>query len=280
MSDNNENIKLIKIFLVKTILLVGQKTYFGRGGLRKILILFINKLLGKGKIGISRFICTVNKVPFKFYNDELTGIKFYFGRNENYEINFLKKNSEHNSVFIDIGSNMGLYTQNIANLINDDRKIKIIAIDANPIVCDRLNANLSLLENNKKKYVKIINCALGNHNSIIKLDYSKGLANGTISNKESKKFFKIQCKKLISILNEENIKFITNLKIDIEGYEDRALIPFFKNRNKNLFPKNIILEHSSKNQWKINLISYLNKIGYKEIFKNNANLILSLNNNK
>ena len=276
----NRKFDIFKIKIVKIILYIGQKTFFGRGQLRKILVKIINAILGKGNTEIPRFTCHVNNVPFNFYNDELTGIKFYFGRNENFELDFIKRNSKNNSVFIDIGSNMGLYTQNIANLINDDRKIKIIAIDANPIVCDRLNANLSLLGNNKKKYVKIKNCALGDHNSKIKLDYSKGLANGTISNKESKKFFKIQCKKLISILNEENIKFITNLKIDIEGYEDRALIPFFKNRNKNLFPKNIILEHSSKNQWKINLISYLNKIGYKEIFKNNANLILSLNNNK
>lgn len=269
---------MIKIFIVKLILLLGQKTFLGRGKLRKILILLINKLLGKGDIKESPFICNVNKVPFKFYNDELTGIKFYFGRNENYELNFLKKNSKNNSIFVDIGSNMGLYTQNIANLIENNRKIKIIAIDANPIACDRLNKNLSLLEKNKKKYVKIINCALGAKTSKVKLDYSKGLANGTVTNKKSTKFFNIQCEKLETILKRENIKFITNLKIDIEGYEDRALISFFNKQNKSLYPKNIILEHSSKKFWKINLINFLNKIGYKEIFKNNANLILNLQN--
>jgi FkbM family methyltransferase len=270
-------LNLIRIIIVKIILLLGQKTFLGRGKVRKILIVFINKLLGRGKIEISQFDCTVNNVPFKFYNDDLTGIKFYFGRNENYEINFIKKNSKNNSVFIDIGSNMGLYTQNLAYLINDNRKIKIIAIDANPIACNRLNENLSLLNKKIKKHVKVKNYAIGDKNSIIKLDYSNGLANGVISNKKSKKYFKVPCKKLESIIKEENIKFISNLKIDIEGYEDRALIPFFKNQNKNLFPKNIIIEHSSKNLWKENLINYLNKIGYKKIFKNNANLILSLN---
>ena len=29
----------------------------------------------------SRFICKVNKIPLHFYNDKLTGIKVYFGRN-------------------------------------------------------------------------------------------------------------------------------------------------------------------------------------------------------
>ena len=91
----------------------------------KKLIDFINHFIGRGNIKESRFICSVNGIPFNFYNDRLTGIKVYFGRNERKEIEFVKRNSLDNSVFIDIGSNMGLYTQTIAFFNYKYKNIKI-----------------------------------------------------------------------------------------------------------------------------------------------------------
>ena len=38
------------------------------------------------------------------------------------------------------------------------------------------------------------------------------------------------------------------LKIDIEGHEDKALVPFLLNAPKNCFPKKIVIEKHSKNQ--------------------------------
>lgn len=275
LNRKNNYLKL-KIIIVKLILYLGQKTFIGRGKLRKKLVLFINYFIGYGSIKKPRFICNINNVPFYFYNDKLTFIKIYFGRNENNEINFIKKNSPNNSVFIDIGSNMGLYTQTIANLINKDRKIKIISIDALPINNDRLRKNLKLLKNkipNIFNYVKITNCAVGDKNKELKLNYSFGLANAFIS--ENNKDLSIKCKKLINIVNEEKLKHITNLKIDIEGFEDKVLIPYLQKCKKKLIPRNIILEHSLKRKWKTNLLNFLFKFGYKEIIRNKSNIILN-----
>ena len=276
---NNKYISETKLILVKTILFLGQKTFIGRGQIRKKMVDFINCLIGYGNMRTSRFICKVNNVPFHFYNDRYTGIKFYFGRNENKEINFIQRNSSNNSVFIDIGSNMGLYTQNIASLNNDNLKIKIIAIDANPINNLRLRKNLELLKKKIPKIfsiVKIKNCALVNRNKKINFDFAPGLANGLISQKKSEKSILVNCRKLIDIIKEEKLNYITNLKIDIEGYEDRVLLPFLKNCKKQLYPKNIIIEHASSHLWKDDLIKFLYSLGYKKVFKNNANLILNL----
>lgn len=277
--DKLKQLSEYKISIVKVLLFLGQKTFLGRGLIRKLIIVFINFFIGFGNIYKSRFICKVNKIPFHFYNDKLTGIKIYFGRNENKEINFINKNSSNNSVFIDIGSNMGLYTQNIAALNNNNLKIKIIAIDANPINNFRLRKNLELLKKKIPKIfsiVKIKNCALGNKNKKINFDFAPGLANGLISQKKSEKSILVNCRKLIDIIKEEKLNYITNLKIDIEGYEDRVLLPFLKNCKKQLYPKNIIIEHASSHLWKDDLIKFLYILGYKKIFKNNANLILSL----
>ena len=278
LRGSNE-ISKFKIILIKIIIYLGQKTFLGRGQIRKQIINFINYFIGYGNFRNSRFVCKVNNVPFNFYNDKLTGIKFYFGRNEKREINFIKKNSYNNSVFIDIGANMGLYTQNIASLNSENKKIRIIAVDPNPINTFRLKENLKLLKKRIPKILsltKIKNCALGNKTKKMNFDFSNGLANGLLTNKGNKEKIKVKCKKLIDIINEEELNYITNLKIDIEGTEDLVLIPFFKNCKKKLYPKNIVLEHSSHKLWRKNLINFLNNIGYKEIFKNESNIILTL----
>ena len=273
---------IFKIILIKLIIYLGQKTFIGRGQIRKKIINLINYLIGYGNFKNSRFVCKVNNVPFNFYNDKLTGIKFYFGRNEKNEINFIKKNSFNDSVFIDIGANMGLYTQNIASLNNESKKINIIAVEPNPINTFRLKKNLKLLKEkipNILSITKIKNCALGNRNKKMNFDFSYGLANGLLTNKKNEKNKKkiiVKCRKLIDIVKEEKLNCITNLKIDIEGSEDLVLIPFFKNCKKKLYPKNIILEHSLHKLWKKNLIKFLYNMGYKKIFKNKSNIILSL----
>ena len=271
---------IFKFFIVKIILFFGQYTILGRGKLRRGLVYLINIFIPSGNQLKARFTCYVKNVPFKFYNDNLTGIKFYFGRNEVQEIEFIKKNSTHNSVFVDIGANMGLYTQNIANLNNKNKKIKVIAIEPNPINCARLKENIMLLKyriKNINKLVTIKSCAVGNINKKVILNFSNGLANGYISkNKKNKNSIFINCKKLYDIVNEENLSYITNLKIDIEGYEDKALIPFFHKAKKSLFPKNILIEHSGKQFWENDLIKFLFKLGYKKVFKNKSNLALTL----
>ena len=274
-SKKIKTISNLQIQIVKILLFLG-KSFIGRGQLRKQLIVLINYLIGYGSLKKSRFICDVNNVPFNFYNDKLTFIKIYFGRSNLDEIDFIQKNSPNNSVFIDIGSNMGFYTQFIASIINKKKRIKIISIDAHPINNYRLRENLKLLKTkipNIFSFVKIKNCAVGDRNSILNLNFSHGLANAFIT--KNKKGISVKCRKLIDIVNEEKLKYITNLKIDVEGYEDKVLITFLNNCKKKLVPKNIILEHSEKNVWKNNLIQFLFKFGYKEIYKNKSNIILN-----
>ena len=276
LSKKNKSISELQIRIVKFLLYLGQKTIFGRGQLRKKLIILINYIIGYGSIKESRFICNVNTVPFNFYNDKLTFIKIYFGRSNLDEIDFIKKNSPNKSVFIDIGFNMGFYTQFIAAIIKKKRQIKIISIDALPINNFRLKENLRLLKKkipNIFSLVKIKNCAVGDRNTNLNLNFSYGLANAFIT--KNKKDIKVKCRKLINIVNEEKLKYITNLKIDIEGYEDKVLISFLRSCKKKLIPKNIILEHSEKKIWKNNLIKFLFKFGYREIFKNKSNIILN-----
>ena len=82
----------------------------------------------------------------------------------------------------------------------------------------------------------------------------------------------------MDILLKNKIKRIDCLKIDIEGYEDRALFPFFKSAERSLYPLIIVMEISSQQEWgqEVNLIEYLNSIGYETEFKTRGNICLKL----
>jgi|TARA_B110000503_G_scaffold47440_1_gene77314 FkbM family methyltransferase len=284
MPLTNIRMNLFKINFIKLIFFLGQNTIFGRGLCRKFLISILNNFIlnSKDKKNLNpRFDLLINAVPFNFYSDNRTGKKIYFGRNECKEIDFIKSKLDCDFVFIDIGANMGLYTNSIAYKFGQFPDAKIICIEPDPISHKRLKQNLNLLlkkNPNIFKQVKLEKCAVGNKNSDLKLYLGHDHAVTSFSNSHKKqRYLTIHQKKLLGIIKKYKLSKITMLKIDIEGYEDRALTTYFKNAKKSLFPKYIVIEHSNKKMWKENVLSYLLKIGYSKIWNNNNNAILSLN---
>ena len=52
------------------------------------------------------------------------------------------------------------------------------------------------------------------------------------------------------------------MKIDIEGFEDKALFPYFKTLDKKLYPRLILMEDSSQKDWDKNILEWLLNNGY------------------
>jgi len=82
---------------------------------------------------------------------------------------------------------------------------------------------------------------------------------------------------LNEFISKKSIKNIEALKIDVEGYEDRMLMPFFINNHISIFPKLVIIEHSSSNEWDKDVIDLMLKNGYSLELKTRGNSILKLN---
>jgi FkbM family methyltransferase len=268
----------LRIFIINLFLLLGQKTFFGRGKLRALIIKIIRIIIFKNSSenNIQKYFTTsILGVPFVFFIDRLIGYKFYFCTSERKEILFVKKNITDNKVFFDIGANMGLYTQIVASNFDKIKNSTIIAIEPDPLNVSRIKQNLRLLEKkipNIFNLVKIEECAVGESNKEMYLNKSYGPANGNVIETHEKNSIKIKVKTLLEIIEVNKISHITCLKIDIEGYEDKALLPFFKNANKELYPKNIVIEYFLN----ISILDYLKSIGYKISFMNKSNAILQL----
>ena len=65
------------------------------------------------------------------------------------------------------------------------------------------------------------------------------------------------------ILEEADVISVDALKIDVEGYEDRVLTGFFKQAPQTLWPRAVVIEHLSKNEWQDDCIADMIARGYR-----------------
>ena len=211
--------KLYKILTIKLLLFLGQRTFIGRGQFRKLIIKLIRVIIFKNinKNSIQdEFVISILNVPFVFFIDKSLGYKLYFCRNERKEIFFIKKCTTDNSIFFDIGANIGKYTQMVAANFDKIKNSTIIAIEPDPLNCIRIKKNLKLLEvkiPNIYNLVKIEECAVGEFNREMYLTQNFGPANNKLSNVFSKDHIKIKVRSLLDIIETNKISHITNLKI-------------------------------------------------------------------
>ena len=90
----------------------------------------------------------------------------------------------------------------------------------------------------------------------------------------SSKAIKVPSLRLQRIIEDAGVTRVDALKIDIEGFEDRALIPFFKDAPRTLWPRAVVIEHLSANEWLEDCLADMRARGYVETGKTRSNTLL------
>jgi FkbM family methyltransferase len=150
----------------------------------------------------------------------------------------------------------------------------VLAIEPNPRTIERLRFNIAA--NDFGNIIQIESSGIGelgesSFNSSIDL----GCAS-IVDDQETGEFIKIKTKPLLPIVREYGLQGISGMKIDIEGHEDRALVPFLQDAPKELWPKRIVLEHAHEKLWQLDLNKVLTQSGYTLLRKTRANSLLQL----
>ncbi|SMN11017.1 methyltransferase, FkbM family domain protein [uncultured Candidatus Thioglobus sp.] len=250
----------------------------------KRLALMLAKLglgCGKGKKVLQRIwqsghdskVADIVKFSIKWrldFSNNVTDAKILFASKEydRREIGALIQ-ATTNGVFVDIGANIGYYALRLANA-----GATVLALEPNLIAYRRLlfNININSLD------IKITALPLGvgeeGEHTLYFDDLGGGSLVSSFNNRTHKA--KIHTSPLIDILAAQNIGRIDALKIDIEGAEDLALTPFFKNAPREIWPACIVIEDCHRAEWKTDIIKTLLESGYKQTLKTRANTILSL----
>ena len=81
--------------------------------------------------------------------------------------------------------------------------------------------------------------------------------------------------RLQRILEEAGVAHVDALKIDVEGYEDRVLIGFFRDAPQALWPRAVVIEHLSRDEWLDDCIADMLARGYVETGKTRSNTLLA-----
>jgi FkbM family methyltransferase len=85
---------------------------------------------------------------------------------------------------------------------------------------------------------------------------------------------RVPAMRLLRILQDYKVEKIDSLKIDVEGYEDRVLIGFFRDAPSTLWPRAVAIEHLSRDDWLDDCLADMLGGGYTEAGKTRSNTLL------
>jgi FkbM family methyltransferase len=168
--------------------------------------------------------------------------------------------------FVDIGANAGFYSLFLLSHAADPT---ILAFEPHPVIFRRLEHNLRFFA---RQGVHLFPYALGDAEGVATLQ----LAGGSSHIGEGDAGVEVRVRKLMDVLSEQGIVRIDVLKIDVEGYEDCVLEPFFAEAPEELRPRHIIIEHLSRARWRYDCIGAAVKLGYRIGVTTGNNTVLSL----
>lgn len=155
--------------------------------------------------------------------------------------------------FIDLGANIGLYSLYVQSLFkqagNEAHGAKIIAVEADPYIYERLQNNIGLNNN----VINILPAAVSDKDGRIDLHintHNRGqnsiLAEANDNASSSQGSLNVESVRLTTLLKRYDIKAPDIVKFDLEGAESIVLNAFFKEADKTHYPSMVLIE-SDKN---------------------------------
>ena len=166
--------------------------------------------------------------------------------------------------FVDIGANMGFFS-----LFAATRRARIVAIEPHPVLFARLGVNMAF----NGIDACLVRAAVGARDETgMLVQTNSDYGGGTIGTGDGER---VRIRPLLDILNEAGMEHVDVLKIDIEGYEDRALIPFLRTAPDRLLPRHIIMEYSERDRWHGDLMDARARAGYRRRARSRGNILLS-----
>lgn len=186
------------------------------------------------------------------------------------EYEFIRTTLPAGGRFVDVGSNVGLYSLWAGATVGSAGQV--LALEPNPAVLDRLRFNIAA--NGFADRITVIPAAAGEADGELELWLDPGnLGGSSARNSEGRRAIRVPVRPLLDIVLEAKLDRIDILKLDIEGYEDTALLPFLRGAPETLLPRAIIIE-DSRDRWREDLLGQLEQAGYGIQFHGRMNLIL------
>jgi FkbM family methyltransferase len=247
---------------------LAHRTRLKRGAFRPMLSRLVN-LLRNGPIDI-----TYQGAAFRLHH-QVSGTERGALFNPSYnleELDFLRQHTPRGGSFIDVGANVGTYAMALAHHVGTNGRV--VAIEPHPVAYNRLAFNNAA---SGYRHVVLVHAAAGDADGelLIETDGDNLGASHVVGNaRASEEAIKVPARRLLRVLGDAGITQIDSLKIDVEGYEDRVLIGFFKDAPVSLWPRAVAIEHLSRDEWQQDCLTDMLARGYVATGKTRSNTLL------
>jgi FkbM family methyltransferase len=249
------------------IIALAQRSRLKRGAFRPMLSRLVN-LLRAGPVDVP-----YQGAAFRFYHQaSATERGALFNPDYNIEeLDFLRTHTPAGGVFVDVGANVGTYAMPLARHVGASGKV--IAIEPHPVTHARLSFNRAASDFTQ---VDLVAAAAGPSDGelMIETDGDNLGASHIVSGTRSGNAIRVPSLRLQRILGDAGVTHVDALKIDVEGYEDRVLTGFFREAPSSLWPRAVVIEHLSRNEWLADCIADMHARGYAETGKTRSNTLL------
>lgn len=176
-------------------------------------------------------------------------------------------------LFVDIGANVGTYSLFVARRCGDNARI--LSFEPHPRTYAKLAFNI---EANGFSCIEAVNAGIGPDYGRLQLHSAGGNNIGTASilpeAVSAKQHVDIKVVPLVDALKTRLMDHVDLLKIDIEGFEDQALMPLLVERHKALWPRAVLLETLHKKHWQTDCVGRFKDLGYTIAADTGENLLL------
>ena len=249
------------------IIALAQHSMLKRGAFRPMLSRLVN-LLRAGPVDVR-----YQGAAFRFHHQaSATERGALFNPDYNVEeLDFLRAHTPVGGVFVDVGANVGTYALSLASHVGTSGTV--IAIEPHPVTLARLafNRDASLAAQ-----VTLVAAAAGASDGALMIETDGGNlgASHVVSGESKGNAIKVPSWRLQRILEDARVSHVDALKIDVEGYEDRVLTGFFAEAPPSLWPRAVVIEHLSRNEWLDDCIAGMVARGYAETGRTRSNTLL------
>lgn len=235
----------------------------GRGWFRKFILYAWAGLLGP------RVEVTRGGIRYRLnIRDNTTDGKIfaYPGGPDRAERAILAEHCRH-GVFVDLGANTGFYSLSMA--VAGARRV--IAVEPNPRALERLRTHVAI--NAVEDRVTIVPVGVGPPGRLRIRTTQGDLGSAQLS--QFGEGSSVPVLSLAAILGSVEIRKVDALKADIEGMEDGALLPFFKEVPLALWPSCVVIEHTHRALWRQDVLAFLTRRDYRasEVTRENTVLV-------
>lgn len=176
--------------------------------------------------------------------------------------------------FVDIGANVGVYSLFVSR--QTAGAARIVALEPHPRTFAKLDFNCRC---NGFANIVRLNSGVAAEAGEMTL-YSDG--GGNIGNASmlaevgvGRAQVRVAVRPLRDILQDLKVGRVDLMKIDVEGYEDRALVPFLAASDPALWPHRLLLETVHERMWRHDLRARLDHAGYRVAAETEENVLLA-----